>query len=152
MAGFTNKGKYRIAGAVFRAETLPTSFYVALCTSATAPTADTNTFSQLTEITAGAGYVTGGTALSKNSTDFDLWSEDDSADLGKVQIRDVTWTASGDTIPSAGDGARYAVLTDANATVGDREVWIYWDLSSDRVVSDGQDLSLADLEFRFQES
>ena len=113
MAGFTNKGKYRAAGALFRGESLPTNFYVALVTSAVAPSQDLNT---------------------------------------KGQFKDMVWTASGGTLPGSGDGARYAVLTDDNVTQDDREVWCYWDLSSDRVVSDTQTLTLSDLELRFTES
>ena len=59
----TNRGKYNFLAWLFRGVTPPTNFYVALVTSATAPTADTNTFSELTEIAAGNGYTTGGYSL-----------------------------------------------------------------------------------------
>ena len=52
-------------------------------------------------------------------------------------------------IPISGSGARYAVITDPNATIGSREVFLYYDLSSDRVVSDGQPLTLQNLEVDF---
>jgi len=152
MAGWTNKGKYKVLGWSFRAETIPTNFYVALVTSATAPNADINTLSELTEIAAGNGYSSGGYQLSKNSTDWDVWTEDDTNDRGLIQIKDITWTATGGPIPLSGNGARYAVLTDDNATVGSREVYAYWDLVSDRSVSDGQDLTLQDCELRINES
>lgn len=145
---FTNKGKYRVLGAIFRAETLPTSFYVALVTSANAPDADTNALSDLTEIAAGNGYTTGGYQLTKNDTDFDVWTEDDGNDRAFMQIKDIVWTASGGPIPASGGGARYAVLLDANATPADREVWAWWDLTSDRSVSSGQTLTLQDCELR----
>lgn len=147
-SGWTNKGKYSILDAYFRAAGAPTNFYVALVTSATAPTADTNTLSQLTEIAAGNGYTSGGVSLDKNSTDFDTITEEDTDDRGEIQIKDLTWTASGGDIPDSGDGARYAVLTDDNVTVGSREVYAWWDLESDRSVSDGQALTLEDLELR----
>lgn len=134
------------------AETIPTNFYVALVTSATAPTADINTLSELTEITAGNGYTSGGYSLTPGGTDFDVWTEDDANDRGLVQIKDITWTASGGPIPLSGNGARYAVLTDDNVTVGSREIYAYWDLTSDRSVSDGQDLTLQDCELRINES
>lgn len=152
MAGWTNKGKYKILGWALRGETPPTNLYVALVTSATAPSADLNTLSELTEIAAGNGYTTGGYQLSRNSTDFDVWTEDDANDRGLVQIKDIVWTASGGPIPASGSGARYAVLTDDNATIGSREVYIYWDLVSDRQVSDGQSLTLQDCETRINES
>ena len=152
MAGFTNKGKYRLLGWVFRGDTEPTNYYVALVTSATAPTADTNTLSDLTEIAAGNGYTTGGYQLTPGSSDFDMHSEDDTNDKALVQIKDVSWTASGGNLPSSGSGARYAVLTDDNATVGNREVLAYWDLGSDRTISDGQTLTLQDCELDLLES
>jgi hypothetical protein len=125
---------------------------VALVTSATAPTQDINTLGELTEIAAGNGYTSGGFQLAKNSTDWDVWTEDDTNDRGLIQIKDITWSASGGSIPDTGNGARYAVLTDDNGTVGSREVYAYWDLSSDRSVSDGQDLTLQDCELRINES
>ena len=152
MAGWTNKGKWRVLGWVFRADTEPTNFYVALVTSATAPTQDINTLGELTEIAAGNGYTTGGYQLTAGATDFDVHTEDDTNDRGLVQLKDIVWTASGGPIPASGSGARYAVLTDDNATVANREVLAYWDLTSDRAVSDGQTLTLQDCELRINES
>jgi hypothetical protein len=152
MAGWTNKGKMSILDAYFRANGAPTNFYIALVTSAVAPTQDINTLSELTEIAAGNGYTTGGFQLTKNATDFDVLNEDDTNDRGDVQIKDVAWTASGGSVPGSGDGARYAVLTDDNGTIGSREIYAYWDLTSDRSVSDGQTLTLQNLELRINES
>jgi len=151
MAGFTNKGKNHILDQVFRNATEPTNYYVALVTSAVAPDADTNTLSQLTEIAAGNGYTSGGISLSKNSTDFDSLTENDTNDRGEIQIKDIVWTASGGNLPASGSGARYAVLTDDNATVGSRIVIAWWDLTSDRVISSGQTLTLQNLEMRLTE-
>lgn len=152
MAGWTNKGKAAIMDSYFRATGTPTNFYVALVTSAVAPGPDTDTLSDLTQIATGNGYTDGGYQLSRNDTDFDTLTEDDSNDRGEIQVKDVVWTASGGSIPDSGDGARYAVLTDDNATVANREVLAYWDLSSDRSVSDGQTLTLQDLTLRINES
>lgn len=151
MAGFTNRGKKRLFDWVFVAVTMPTNFYVALVTSAVAPTADTNTLSELTEIAAGNGYTSGGFQLTPGATDFDQNTENDTNDRAELQIKDVAWTASGGTIPASGGGARYAVLTDDNVTVGSREVLAWWDLGSDQSVSDGQPLTLQNLECRLQE-
>jgi len=145
MAGWTNRGKRNALGVLFNGETLPTNFYMALATSATAPTQDTNTFGQLTEIAAGNGYTTGGYSLTKNTTDFPGLNEDDTGDLGEIDVgpaAGIVWTASGGSIPDSGDGARYAVLIDDDGTVANREVWFYWDLTSDRSVSSGQTLTL----------
>jgi hypothetical protein len=152
MAGFTNRGKYLILGWVFRGLALPTNFYVALVTSAVAPTQDTYLMSDLTQIAAGNGYTSGGFQLAKNATDFDVYTEDDSGDLGKIQIKDVIWTASGGSIPASGNGARYAVLTDDNASVANRQIIAYFDLVSDRTVSTGQPLTLQDCELQLSES
>ena len=145
-SGWTNKGKAHVMGIVFRNVSEKTNYYVALVTSATAPDADTNTLSQLTEIANGNGYTTGGYQLTPNSTDFDTLTEDDTANSGIVQIKDIVWTASGGSIPASGSGARYAVLIDDNVTVGSREVYAWWDLTSDRTVSTGQTITLQNLE------
>jgi len=151
MAGFTNRGKNHIFDIVFRNGTEPTNYYIALVTSAVAPTADTNTFSELTEITAGNGYTTGGISLARNSTDFDSLVENDTNDRGEIQLKDIVWTASGGNLPASGSGARYAVLLDDNVTVGSRIVVAWWDLSSDRTISTGQTLTLQNCELRLTE-
>lgn len=151
MAGWTNRGKMLILDTYFRAATPPTNFYVALVTSATAPTADTNTLSQLTEIAAGNGYTSGGISLSRNSTDFDTLTENDTNDRGELLIKDLVWTASGGPLPASGNGARYAVLTTDEVTVGNRQVIAFWDLTSDRSVSVGQTLTLQNCELRLTE-
>lgn len=152
MAGWTNKGKVHVLGVTFRAATPPTNYYVALVTSATAPTADTNTMADLTQIATGNGYTDGGYQLARNATDFDSLVEDDTGDQGELQIKDIVWTASGGNIPSSGNGARYAVLTDDNGTVSAREVYAYWDLTSDRTISDTQTLTLQNCELDLNET
>jgi hypothetical protein len=151
MAGMTNRGKYWTLDWVFRGASLPTNYYVALATSAVAPTADINTFGELTQIATGNGYTDGGYSLTPNGTDFDVLTEDDANDRADMQIKDVVWTASGGSIPDTGDGARYAVLLDDNVTIGSRIVIGWWDLTTDRSVSNGQTLTLQDLELRLQE-
>jgi hypothetical protein len=140
--GWTNRGKYLALDGYFRNATEPVTLYIALVTSATAPTADTNTLSQLTEIAVGSGYVTGGKTIARNSTDFNVLTEDDAGDLAFTTFIDQTWNASGGSIPASGSGARWAVLTDDNATVGSRQVIAWFDLSSDRSVANGQFLTL----------
>lgn len=142
-SGWTDKGFTQVLDIALRGATAPTNLYVALVTSATAPTNATNTLSQLTEIAAGNGYTTGGFQLSLNSTDFDVLTE---ADPVVLQIKDVAWTASGGPIPSSGDGASYAVLTDDNGTVGSREIWAWWDLTTARSVTDTNALTLQNLQ------
>lgn len=151
MAGWTNKFKYRLLGYLFRNQTRPTNLYAFLITSAVAPTADTNTKSELTEIATGNGYTAGGISLTPNATDFDVWTEDDTNDIAYVQIKDLVWTASGGNLPASGNGARYAVLTDDNATPASREVFTFWSLVSDRTVSDTQTLTLQNAEVRLTE-
>jgi hypothetical protein len=124
--------------------TEPTALYLALVTSAVTPTADTNTKSELTEVANGNGYTTGGISLTRNGTNFPV-VENDTNDRGDIDIPNQVWTASGGTLPASGSGARWAILTDDNATQGSREVWYWWDLTSDRAVSDTQTLTLVDL-------
>jgi hypothetical protein len=146
-SGWTNKGKFRVVEIALANGAEPTAMYVALVTSATAPTVDTNTKSELTELVNGNGYVTGGISLTRNSTNFPV-TEDDSSDYANLDIPDQAWTASGGSIPASGGQARWAILTDDNATQGSREVWYWWDLSSDRTVSDTQVLTLSNLIIR----
>lgn len=147
-SGWTNKGKMRMLEAYFRAVSVPTNLYLALVTSANVPDADTNLMSDLTEIAAGNGYTSGGTQLTPGTTDFDSITENDSDDRGEVQIKDIDITASGGTIPPSGSGARYAVLTDDDGTIANREVYFFFDLVSDRTITNGNTLSLKNLEMR----
>lgn len=129
------------------------SFKVMLATSSAALTPDTNTVADIyTElITEGNGYTHAvGFNISADSSGFDVATEDDTADSGYVQCKDVQWTASGGSIPASGT-ARYAILTDAfggdAATVTQiqgRHIWYYWDLATDVSVSDTQRLTLED--------
>lgn len=152
MAGMTNRGKKKLMDYYFRRQgTLPTNFYIALLTSATAPGPDTNVLGDLTQIAAGNGYSNGGIQITPNTTDFDAVTEDDAADKSILQIKDIVWTASGGSMPGSGNGARYAALIDDNGTIANREVLFYWDLVSDRVVSVGQTLTLQNLEMQFTE-
>lgn len=144
----TNRGAYLLGQYAFRGVTPPVNYFVALIVSATPPTVDTNTLGELTEIAAGNGYTTGGYQLTRGTTDFDSNVENDTNDRAETQIKDVVWTASGGPIPSSGNGARYAVLTTDEATVANRQVLMAWSLVSDRTVSDGQPLSLVNLEWR----
>lgn len=145
-SGITNRGRYKLLDYVFRAATAPTVFYVALCTDAATPTVDTNTFADLTEIPAGNGYTAGGISIARNGTDWDTLTEDDSGDKALIQLKDEAWTASGGTLPASGNGARWAILTDDNATQSSRLVIAWWDLVSNRIVSTGQPLTLQNCE------
>ncbi len=147
MAGATNRGLMRVLDYLMRAGTIPGgAFAVFLATSAVSPAPATNLKSDLTEIATGNGYAAGGLNVARNATDWDVLTEDDVLNLGLIQIKDLTWTASGGPIPASGAGARWAVLTDQNATVANREVLFYWDLQSDRSVTSGQSLILQNCE------
>lgn len=148
----TNRGKKRLLDGFFRNQNVPTNFYVALITSAATPDVDTNTFGELTEIANGNGYTTGGYQLSRNTTDFDVLTEDDTGNLAYVEIKDVSWTASGGTLPGSGSGARWAVLLDDNGTIANREVLAAWSLTEDRVVSSGNPLTIQGLRLTAQET
>jgi hypothetical protein len=152
MPGITNRGKFRSLEGRYRNASVPTNFFIALFTSATAPTADTNLVSDLTQIATGNGYSDGGISLTKNATDFDVLTEDDTNDRALIQLKDIVWTASGGPIPASGGGARYAGLTTDEGTVANRAVEAYFDLVSDRTVSSGQTLTLQNVEIRYNEA
>lgn len=157
MAGVTNKGKFRTLEGYYRGVSSPTNFYIALITSASTPTADTQTFSELTEISTGNGYVGGGIALTPGTADFDVLTEDSTNDRAFIQLSNVMWTASSGTIPSTGTGIKYAILTDDNSTQGDREVLDFWGMTTAStvvgfLVPDGQDFTLIDSEIGLNET
>jgi len=151
MAGWTNRGKYACMALWTRTtEPVTTTFYMALVKST--PDADDNTMADLTEIITGSSYVSGGTAIARNATDFDVLTEDDTGDRAYAQIKDIAWTASGGQLPLDGNGATYAVITDDDATVANRDVYHYGSLGSARVVSDGQTLTIQDFELDLTET
>lgn len=143
----TNRGAYLLYDVYFRGASAPTTFYLALVSDT--PTVDTNTLGELTEIAAANGYTSGGIAVARNSTDFDSLTETDATDLVALQIKDLTFTGDGGTLPSSGN-ALHAVLTDDNATVGSRQVIAFWSLEENsdggKQVSDGQTLTLVNLQ------
>ncbi len=144
----TNYGATQMADVFFRGATPPANFYLAYVTSAVAPTAILENFSSFTEIAAGNGYPTGGISVARNSTDFDSLIQNNTDNRFELQMKDLTATASGGSIPTSGDGARYGLLLDDNATVSSRKVIGYFDLGADRVVSDGQPLTVQNAELR----
>ncbi|NIO11573.1 MAG: hypothetical protein GTO40_27565 [Deltaproteobacteria bacterium] len=146
-SGWTNKGKYNAMRVWLSNLDEPTNFYMALCTSTTTPNVDHNTMSDLTQINTGNGYADGGYSLTRDGTDF-VVTEDDTNDRAEVDIKDIAWTAAGGPIPSSGSGARWALLTDDNATVANRILIAWFDLSEDRSVSTGQTLTLQDCTMR----
>jgi len=139
MAGFTNKGKAKILRAFFQSESTPTYVYIYLVTGDDVPDADTNTLSDLTEITETGKEV----QLELNTTDFDTstaGSEDDTGNRGVMQIKDIE-------VAGAITAAAYVVLTDDNVVEADREVWAFWFLGSSRSVDSGETLKISNLEF-----
>lgn len=147
MPGWTNAHKADIFRQLYQRTALPTNYYIALVTSDTAPSADTDTLGGLTQIPAGNGYTAGGFQLTPNATDFDFVEEDDVNDWGRIQVKDVEWVASGGPMPSTGTAA-YAVMTDDNATMGSRKVLHWWSLGGERSVQDGSPFRLINLEIR----
>jgi len=146
--GQTDKGRALILGYAFDSTTIPTNFYLALCTSTTTPTRATDSLDELEEINAGNGYTSGGSALAAGSA-FTVTESDGAGGIGaKVVADDVTFTAAGGPIPSSGS-ARWAVLLDGNSSTAN--VISYYDLSSDRSVSDTQFLKIKACEIDLNE-
>ena len=137
-SGTTDRGKKLLLDYAFEASTVPTTYYLALCTATTTPTKAINTFSQMSEVAAGNGYTTAGSALTA-ATDFTV-TEVDSTVGAKVIISDQTWTAAGGDLPASGLGARWAVLLDGALSTSN--VLAYFDLVSARTVSDTQTLTI----------
>ncbi len=149
---WTNRGRLFELVILFRNAAEPTDFYVALVTDATVPsTTLTKLMSDLTEIAAGNGYTSGGIIISRDAAGFDVVIEDDVADVSFAQIKDIAWTAAGGTLPSAGDGASFAVLTDDAGVVANRTVYAFWSLGDARILANGETMTLSDLELRLTE-
>ena len=143
MAGFTNKGKAKILRAFFQSESTPTYVYIYLVTGDDVPTDETDTLSDLTEITETGKEV----QLELNTTDFDTStadSEDDTGNRGVMQIKDIE-------VAGAITSAAYVVLTDDIVVEADREVWAFWFLGSSRSVDSGETLKISNLEFNLLE-
>ena len=167
-SGITNKGKVWILEVAFRnqmnAGSTTTDMYVALVTAVSPPDQDTDVWSDISsnQIAAGNGYTAGGGGadaatdgtLTRNTTDFDVKISDADANTnnyGYIQVRNVQWAASGGAIPDSGVGASYAVLMDnAGGSINhaNNKVIAWWDLGGVRSVTNGQTLSLQDLELR----
>jgi len=145
-SGTTDKGKYLLLKYAFDGTSAPSNYYLALCTATTTPTKAINTFSELTEVSAGNGYTAGGEPLASD-TAFTV-TEVDGSIGAKVVCANVTWTADGGDLPS-GDGARWAVLLDGNTSSSN--VVAYFDLSSARTVSDTQTLTIQAAEIDLNE-
>lgn len=150
MGFLTNRGAYLEKEARYRSGA---TFHIHLCTNATPPTRDTNTLSQLTQIANGNGYnSTTGVVLTGNSTDFPALTENDSADQAEIQVRAITITASGGTIPPSGSGAWWIVLTDDHATPGSRQVLYYRDMGGvEQTRTDGNSFSIPAWTLRSQQ-
>lgn len=151
--GMTLQGMYDLQDIVLRGASPPTNLYMALITDVGAgentPDKDTATMADLTEIAEGNGYSAGGYQLDRNSTDFESLAKGTSDAV--ATIKDITFTASGGAIPPSGNGATYAVLTTDEATVANRKVWYWWQLSEERTATDGQDLKLQNARTKLQE-
>ena len=145
---FTTRGMKLMLDAYFRNGTEPTNFYLALVTSATAPSLTTKTMSELTEIAAGNGYTAGGYQLARNSTDFSSLSEADSNQRTEMAVKNIAWTASGGNIPASGNPARYLVLTTDEGTIANRQIVWYQSLGGNKTITSGNTLTIANIKAR----
>lgn len=152
MAGWTNRFKYVLLGHYFKNVAIPGgAFAVFLALAADPPTVDDNLKTDVSEIATGTGYSEGGLNVNQDGTDWDVHTEVDASDWALIQIKDLVWTATGGSIPNSGNGARYACLTDRHATPASRELLAFWDLTSDRSITDTQTLTLQNCEVRITE-
>lgn len=154
-SGLTNVGKQRLLELALRdtqdsaaADTAP--LFLALSDSTTAPSSTSTVFSGLTEITAGNGYTSGGDVVTRDGSILTEWDSlsDTAGDYGRIRLKDMVWTASGGSIPGSGNGAFYAVLLDDNVTVGSRQIYAWFDLTTARTITSGSTLTLQDIEIR----
>lgn len=146
-----NQGKGKALGDAFRADNMVTTlFYFALLTSSYAFDVDNDTWTTIStnEIATGNNYNANGKTIAQGSAGWAAAVADDTNDRGYIVAQDIAWSASGGSIPDSGDGARWGVLMDDNATPANRVLFANADLGSDRTVSDGQTLTLQNWELR----
>ncbi len=147
---FTTRGLVRFFFYVFRNADRPANYYLALLTSAVAPTHDTKDMSQVTQIATGNGYTDGGYALNLNATDFEAIIEDDVNQLAELHIKQVVWNATTGALPSSGNPAQYIVLTTGDATIANREILWYETFTSPQAILLGQTLTVSNMKLRLQ--
>jgi len=146
--GWTNKGKVRMVELLLQGIIPPTGFAIALVTDNIIPGPDTNILGDLDEVISGNGYTIGGEVITRDVTGFPISTEDDTLDKGSVTMKDVTFTASGGTLPASGDGIKFAILTDTNATITNREVYAYAEFAgAAKILADTGVLSILGLKF-----
>ncbi len=146
MSDWTTRGLFLMADSFFRGSATTVNFYLALCDSSITPTPEINTLGELAEIPAGNGYTAGGVQLNRDAVDFKSLVEDDASDQVELKIKNIVFTASGGPLPASGTGARWAVLTDDNATVANRQVLAYFNLATDRNAPDTKVFTLPNLQ------
>jgi len=134
-AGATNRGRYNIADMYFRGATRPTNYYMALVTNAVTCGVDTNTLSELTQISDG-GYSDGGQTVT-----FDNLTEGSS--LANIQVANQAWT------PTTSIAPVQAILTDDNVTVGSRDIFFFWDVTGTSIPPGPYTVIDAQIDFAF---
>ncbi len=142
MAGVTNRGKLREREIVLT-NTVPaalTAWKIHLCTSASLPTADTNTLSELTQVANAFGYLQAGYNVPRSTAGWDSITEDDTNDRARALLVDTLVAASGGSIADI----KSIVVADANATLGSREIYYYWILATALTLLDGDSVNLKD--------
>ena len=146
-----NQGKAVTLAQAFRNDAIVTAtFYFALLTSSYTFNVDNDTWTTIlaNEIATGNNYNANGQTVAFGSGGWAAAVADDTNDRGYIVAQDIAWAASGGSIPDSGDGARWGVLMDDNATPANRILLADADLVSDRTVSDGQTLTLQNYELR----
>jgi hypothetical protein len=158
MAGFSNRGKYRmlqyfVGGDSGNVTGEAAQFYCALATNSVGPPAGTiDHFGDLDQSVTGFGYPDGGIVVDRTATQWATTSEDDGSNFAYVRSADITFTnTGGGTIPGSG-GAYYAVLTDDLADpITGREVIGWGSFGGSKTSGTDQDFVVQNLEMRLTE-
>lgn len=144
---WTDYGISQMLDMTFRGATAPTACSVRLLTSLTNATVDsedwlasgTPTGPSGAEVANQYGYTTGGLTVELSATGFDVLSE--SGDNQTLQIKDLSWTASGGSLSAVG-----AVLVMTQSSVD--KVWAVFDFGGTVTATDGGTLTLQNCELR----
>ena len=138
---WTDYGINRMLDNTFRSATGPTACSVRLLVNLTNADVNAEDFADLSEVSAGNGYATGGETVTLDSSGFDVLADDSGNNRQYLQLADVQWTASGSGIAAAGAAL---VLTDG----GTDKVWAVFDFGGTVTATAGGTFTLQNCELR----
>lgn len=139
--GWTNIHVQRMFETWFEGSGAPTNFYLTFATSATTPTIDTSSTSQLTLVPSGNTGWPGSATISRTGLMIAASAyggPTNTDDYVQVSLSSLTLSGSGGDIPHTGDPLRWLLLCGTPGGNGITELYNYWSLGGNTTVANGQ--------------